>query len=135
LLLLSIFAFSGLRVEWAKARARALRWKEEVILLEEEMRRAIHFSRTMAARWHSKKAQSHCLGLVPDHVLEGTRAYAIEQAETEELRANTWAAAWVDIRTKAKEVLKKALNEEEEDVDLSEIVIPDIDSLDVDLMY
>jgi hypothetical protein len=99
------------------------------------MRRSVQFSRTLTSHWKRRKVQSHYAGTVPDHILEGIRAYAIEQAETEELRANTWAAAWVDVRAKAKEVLKKALNEDsEEDVDSSEIVIPDIDSLDVDLI-
>jgi hypothetical protein len=33
----------GVRVEWLKLRARAARWREEILLLEEEMRRAIEF--------------------------------------------------------------------------------------------
>jgi hypothetical protein len=34
----------ALRVEWAKSKVRASRWHEEVMLLEEEMRRAIVYS-------------------------------------------------------------------------------------------
>jgi hypothetical protein len=123
---------SGLRAEWAKARARALRWKEEVVLLEEEMRRSIQFCRTMVSRWKTRKEQQR--SQVPLHVAEGMKAYAIEQMETEELRGNTWAAAWMDIRARAQVVLKKSLREEgEEDIsDLPDIVVPDVDPLDID---
>ena len=34
---------SDLRVEWLKCRARASRWKEEIQLVEEEMRRSLEF--------------------------------------------------------------------------------------------
>src|SRR5882762_2397788 len=33
----------ALRVEWAKSQARADRWNEEVVLLDEEMRRVIEY--------------------------------------------------------------------------------------------
>ncbi|KAJ7099018.1 hypothetical protein C8R44DRAFT_593419, partial [Mycena epipterygia] len=41
----------GLRVEWAKTRARAHRWTEEVDLLEEEMRRILVFLEWRAGWW------------------------------------------------------------------------------------
>ncbi|KAF7303547.1 hypothetical protein MIND_00583900 [Mycena indigotica] len=41
----------SLRVEWAKARARAKRWAEEVELLQEEMRRVLEFCSWRAGRW------------------------------------------------------------------------------------
>jgi hypothetical protein len=111
-----------------------LRWREEIILLEEEMRRAVDFSRTMSCYWKARKVQSHRVETTPSYILEGIRAYAIEQSETEELRANTWGSAWRGIRAKAKEVLEKALKEDiEEDFDLSEVIVPDIDSLDIDI--
>jgi hypothetical protein len=88
----------------------------------------------MANHWKARKAQSHRAEITPSHVLEGIRAYAIEQSETEELRANTWGSSWRGIRAKAKEVLEKALKEDiEEDIDLSEVIVPDIDSLDIDI--
>ncbi|KAJ8697361.1 hypothetical protein PTI98_004171 [Pleurotus ostreatus] len=42
-----------LRVEWVKARARAERWREEVLLLEEEMRRAIAYCCWKAEHWEN----------------------------------------------------------------------------------
>lgn len=39
---------SGVRVEWMKARARSMRWTEELNLLPEEMRRTIAYHRWKA---------------------------------------------------------------------------------------
>ena len=44
-----------LRVEWLKCRARATRWKEEIMLLEEEMHRAIQFC-AWKVNWWDKQA-------------------------------------------------------------------------------
>ncbi|KAJ7302318.1 hypothetical protein DFH08DRAFT_978038 [Mycena albidolilacea] len=41
----------ALRIEWAKTRARAWRWTEEVDLVEEEMRRVLEFQRWKAEWW------------------------------------------------------------------------------------
>ncbi|KAG2028626.1 hypothetical protein BDR03DRAFT_818726, partial [Suillus americanus] len=41
----------GVRVEWCKSRARALRWAEEVDLLQEEMRRVLQFFNWQANWW------------------------------------------------------------------------------------
>ncbi|KAF8223543.1 hypothetical protein L208DRAFT_1078317, partial [Tricholoma matsutake] len=38
-------------VEWVKAQVRAERWWEEVILLEEEMRRVLEFCQWKARWW------------------------------------------------------------------------------------
>ncbi|KAG2122912.1 hypothetical protein DEU56DRAFT_873540 [Suillus clintonianus] len=53
----------GLWVEWCKARARMMRWKEEIELLREEMRRVLQF-----LQWHA--------------LWEGVVAYATRQAQT-----------------------------------------------------
>ncbi|KAJ7018161.1 hypothetical protein C8F04DRAFT_1214712 [Mycena alexandri] len=55
----------ALRIEWAKAYARSRRWKEEVMLLEEEMRRILQVIR---------------VGEVDELFAEGAIAYAIKQA-------------------------------------------------------
>ncbi|KAJ6466504.1 hypothetical protein DFH09DRAFT_1485378 [Mycena vulgaris] len=69
----------ALRIEWAKTRARAMRYAEEVDLLEEEMRRVVQFMDWRADWWRS------LLGLraavQPDAALrEGHAAYAHKQA-------------------------------------------------------
>jgi hypothetical protein len=100
------------------------------MLLEEEMRRSVQFCRTMATKWKMRKGLQRP---VPMHVMEGMRAYATEQADSEELRANVWAAAWTDVRARAKLVLQKVLVEDaEEDLNLPDLVIPEIDVLEID---
>ncbi|KAJ7601666.1 hypothetical protein DFH06DRAFT_939375, partial [Mycena polygramma] len=43
-----------IQVEWMRARARAERWREEVILVEEEMRRVLEFCRWKAQWWKDR---------------------------------------------------------------------------------
>ena len=95
-----------LRVEWLRCRARAARWKEEVELLDEEMRRSIRFCEWKMTWWDSQKDQRTT---VPSHIREGIVAYAAEQANAERQRATNWASHWADIRTRAAAVLKGCL--------------------------
>ncbi|KAF8059257.1 hypothetical protein FPV67DRAFT_1395314, partial [Lyophyllum atratum] len=44
----------GIRLEWVKARARADRWREEVMLLEEEMRRVLEYCEWRASWWEKE---------------------------------------------------------------------------------
>jgi len=41
----------NMRVEWAKARARMMRWKEELMIVQEEMRRVIAYHQWKAEWW------------------------------------------------------------------------------------
>jgi hypothetical protein len=43
-----------MRVEWAKARARVMRWKEELLLVQEEMRRVLEYHKWKAAWWRTQ---------------------------------------------------------------------------------
>ena len=43
-----------MRVEWAQCTARADRWEEEVILLQEEMRRVVQFLEWRSKNWFAK---------------------------------------------------------------------------------
>ncbi|KAJ7787847.1 hypothetical protein B0H14DRAFT_3505058 [Mycena olivaceomarginata] len=81
-------------VEWAKARARAERWREELILLEEEMRRVLEFS----------EARSD----VTPELAEGLRAYALAQAARERAWELDWRNKWAAVR-------ELELEEEEEE--------------------
>ncbi|KAJ7891640.1 hypothetical protein B0H14DRAFT_2560696 [Mycena olivaceomarginata] len=72
-----------LRIEWAKTRAKAMRYAEEVDLLEEEMRRVLQFLDWRAEWWQSQ------VGLrvekQPEEALrEGHAAYAMKQAGVHE---------------------------------------------------
>ncbi|KAJ8591371.1 hypothetical protein M405DRAFT_851366 [Rhizopogon salebrosus TDB-379] len=67
----------GVRVEWCKARARAMRWSEEVELLHEEMSRVIQFFQWQVDWWEEQRYLRS--DQVPE-VLEGLAAYAAKQA-------------------------------------------------------
>jgi len=66
-----------MRVEWAQCVARADRWGEEVILLQEEMRRVVQFLGWRSNDWFAK-ADSRT-GAVAPVVCAGLSAYANKQ--------------------------------------------------------
>ncbi|TFK88753.1 hypothetical protein K466DRAFT_488291 [Polyporus arcularius HHB13444] len=70
-----------LRVEWCKSRARAMRWSEEVELLQEEMRRTMAYHQWAAAHWSSLIDQTFVEQ--PDY-REGANAYARRHAAMRE---------------------------------------------------
>jgi len=70
----------ALRVEWAKAKARADRWEEEVVLLDEEMRCVLVFCEWKQAWWKQQIASR--LEVSPE-LADGLSAYAHKQAAME----------------------------------------------------
>ena len=44
----------NMQVEWVKARARMMRWKEEVLIVQEEMRRVLAYQEWKAAWWKDR---------------------------------------------------------------------------------
>ncbi|KAJ7733474.1 hypothetical protein B0H16DRAFT_1468065 [Mycena metata] len=84
-----------LRIEWAKARARALHWMEEVDLLEEEMRRIRQFLTWRAAWW---RARADGRGREQDGPQrEGERVYAYRQAKLQDDLCANFAAKWAHL--------------------------------------
>ena len=67
-----------MRVEWAQCLARADRWEEEVTLLQEEMRRIVHFLEWRSHDW-SSKVDARAGDTTPTVCL-GISAYAKKQA-------------------------------------------------------
>ncbi|KAK6977452.1 CxC2 domain-containing protein [Favolaschia claudopus] len=104
---------ADIRVEWAKARARADRWREEVVLLEEEMRRTLVFC-GWKARWWQERANVE--REVAPAVAEGMRAYALEQADREDRWESKWKAQWAAVRERAKVALGGDVGNVEEEV-------------------
>ncbi|KAJ7731090.1 hypothetical protein B0H14DRAFT_3097890 [Mycena olivaceomarginata] len=94
-------------VEWAKARARAERWREELILLEEEMRRVLEFC-AWKAHWWDDRAEAR--SDVTPELAEGLRAYALAQAARERAWELDWRNKWA-----ALVPLEVELEEEEEE--------------------
>ncbi|KAJ8695381.1 hypothetical protein PTI98_007984 [Pleurotus ostreatus] len=68
----------GLRIEWAKGRARALRWSEEVLLCKEEMRRVRQTFEFRAQQWRTRISGGRSSDDIS--LLEGLSAYAHSQA-------------------------------------------------------
>ncbi|PPR06996.1 hypothetical protein CVT24_011092 [Panaeolus cyanescens] len=82
----------SLRVEWAKARARMLRWKEEYLLTLEEMRRVISWFEYRASEWESASGKR----TVGDgSILRGAAAYAHRQAHVCRQMALRCATYWI----------------------------------------
>lgn len=75
--------FAVIRIEWCKARARALRWSEEVELLQEEMRRVLQFLTVQAQWWEDQGTREWPPASQSESslaALEGRMAYARQQA-------------------------------------------------------
>ena len=95
---------TGLRIEWAKAKARASRWWEAVNLLNEEMRRAVAFCHARSQWWY-QQATTVIDG--PQELQEGRRAYAFAHADAETLLGDRWAARWRPLREEAEEFMQR----------------------------
>ncbi|KAJ7662673.1 hypothetical protein DFH06DRAFT_1325031 [Mycena polygramma] len=90
----------ALRIEWAKARARAHRWREEVDLLEEEMRRILQFFAWRSAWWMERVEDR---GLAAGAQREGETAYALRQAKLQADLGAHFSKMWADL----PELIKK----------------------------
>ncbi|KAG2090914.1 uncharacterized protein F5147DRAFT_748193 [Suillus discolor] len=81
----------SLRIEWCKARARSMRWAEEVELLQEEMRWVSCFLKWHATWWKKKIAEC-TLATAADN--EGLSGYACRQAQLREDLTDCFEKKW-----------------------------------------
>ncbi|KAF8210714.1 hypothetical protein K438DRAFT_97234, partial [Mycena galopus ATCC 62051] len=95
----------ALRVEWCKAYAPMRRWHEDVVLVEEEMRRTIEYGHWAAGEW-ARRADARA-GVVEDEVLEGLKVYAREQEVRETTTCETLTAKWAGMREKGRAYLAR----------------------------
>lgn len=86
----------ALRIEWCRARARAMRWSEEILLLREEMRRVLTF-----LSWHGDwwVTQAQRRGDIPDELSEGLAAYAKKQAHIRRTIRASFNETWKEATT------------------------------------
>ncbi|KAJ2911619.1 hypothetical protein MD484_g8794, partial [Candolleomyces efflorescens] len=68
----------SLRVDWARSRARKRRWEEEVLLIQEEMRRVVAYMSWKADWWISQASRRQ--GSVSFDISSGLSSYAHRQA-------------------------------------------------------
>ncbi|KAG2006690.1 hypothetical protein CC2G_014446 [Coprinopsis cinerea AmutBmut pab1-1] len=108
-----------LRVEWCKTRARAHRWQEECMLLQEEMRRVVAFWEWDAKRWETRadrcRKDESFVTPAPsafnsvqvvweaeveklNRIREGKIAYALRQAAIRRRIIDRCLKKWGDIR-------------------------------------
>ncbi|KAJ7469942.1 hypothetical protein B0H11DRAFT_2159271 [Mycena galericulata] len=85
----------ALRVEWAKTRARAWRWTEEVDLVEEEMRRVGEFL-TWRAEWWLELLDQRPDVLLDPVLREGFTAYARRQSKIQKDLRDRFQKTWTD---------------------------------------
>lgn len=91
-------ATDSLRVEWAKSRARSKRWKEEKVVVPEEMRRTLATLLYEEAVWTSRM----CAWKVADPQLqEGLVAYATSQTNIRRAMQATFRAVCLPTALKA----------------------------------
>ncbi|KAJ7097104.1 hypothetical protein B0H15DRAFT_945777 [Mycena belliarum] len=81
----------SVRVEWARARARKVRWEEEVMTLREEMRRVLRYLAWQSAWWRSHAGLR--ADLSPE-IGAGVRAYALKQAHWHDKLAAFFEKKW-----------------------------------------
>ncbi|KAH7905780.1 hypothetical protein BJ138DRAFT_1017239 [Hygrophoropsis aurantiaca] len=96
------------KVEWCRARARANRWTEEVMLLREEMQRVLAYLEWQACWWDQQPArrtaastepteagyEGNVRALTPDEAT-GAVAYARRQAATRRAMRDPFQAMWM----------------------------------------
>jgi hypothetical protein len=82
----------SLQVEWSKSQARMQRWEEEVVLIQEEMRRVITYHEWKAQWWRSQAARRTD---ADETKLHGVAAYAQKQAYFSEQLARQCAVVWL----------------------------------------
>ncbi|KAJ3546784.1 hypothetical protein NM688_g5476 [Phlebia brevispora] len=114
---------SAVRVEWAKARARARRWSEEVLLLEEEMRRVLQYCEAEEQKWLAAACDVATSDDFSPFMKEGLSGYAFQQAACERRLYKAWSLKWEAARNRAKELR----------ADLEKTLMEDIGSIPLDV--
>ncbi|KAF8333824.1 hypothetical protein F5887DRAFT_1079836 [Amanita rubescens] len=108
----------ALRVEWCKARARANRWQEECLLLEEEMARVLRYFAWQAGWWKDianrmVSARGSFGNSSDSATAEGRRAYALRQSSLQVALKEHCKQAWdgLDEKLKKGEGAAKDIND------------------------
>lgn len=94
-------------MEWTKAKCRADRWEEEIILLDEEMRRVLEYGDWKADWWIQQGREGRRVD--SSIAQEGMDAYAAQQANQEHRMAESFASKWVLVRENARFIIDRAL--------------------------
>jgi hypothetical protein len=84
-----------MRVEWAKVMARAARWNEELLIVQEEIRRVLAFFAWKSSWWVDQAVRRK----IEDDpaLIDGIRAYAYKQASFQTRMAERCASHWLPV--------------------------------------
>lgn len=125
--------YSALGVEWAKAKARAHRWEEEVVLLDEEMRRILVYC-TWKAKWWRTESVRRVPELQDNDpcLTEGLAAYGERQAALEDSIFTKWTVKWKGIRDRAHPIILRVLGKEWDAANPAGILEPEIIEIEID---
>ncbi|KAF8341780.1 hypothetical protein F5887DRAFT_1076370 [Amanita rubescens] len=91
----------GLRLQWCRARARSLRWSEEVSLIKEEMRRVLAYF-TWYEQWWLDWANEYEGDGQCNAMLEGLSAYAFRQANIRSRMRESFTKLWYTEKARKK---------------------------------
>ncbi|KAF4622330.1 hypothetical protein D9613_009070 [Agrocybe pediades] len=97
----------ALRIEWCRARARAMRLNEEVELVQEEMRRVLAFLEWQAKWWSSRPDGSEWESQPVPAISEGMRAYKYRQAALREALQDQFKKSWEGVPKAVEECMKE----------------------------
>ncbi|KAE9385532.1 hypothetical protein BT96DRAFT_1006955 [Gymnopus androsaceus JB14] len=86
----------SLRIAWCKASARAHRWQEECLLLQEEMRQVPVTLEAQAQEWENHRANEY-LSDMSTEMIEGRIAYANRQASLRRTLASYCSSKWANV--------------------------------------
>lgn len=125
---LLIPSFSALRGEFLRTRARALRYREEIIFLEEEQRRSLVSLEQYAVQWE-KRGEAPLRVVTCSDLREGMSAYAAKQAALRRALAAKFRSIWATPpKAKAKADARKAKAAAERRQNSTGGIVPSYDS-------
>ncbi|KAJ7728446.1 hypothetical protein DFH07DRAFT_969878 [Mycena maculata] len=111
----------SVRVEWCRARARKLRWEEEVLLVREEMRRVLRYLDWQVKWWEDQVGARE---EASQEVAAGAKAYALKQAAVHRQIADCFTKQWnTPARLAARRIMAGAPSQELEGAELDEFFL------------
>ncbi|KAJ3536317.1 hypothetical protein NMY22_g6085 [Coprinellus aureogranulatus] len=97
------------RVEWGKSYARVQRYREEIMIVKEEMRRTVRFFEWKEADWRRKWAAWESQPISQEYG-EGLRAYAERQARLCRRLRNSFVRQWGGVDSLVKRAEEEIAN-------------------------
>jgi hypothetical protein len=97
------------------------RWHEDIVVVDEEMRRTIDFGAYMEGEWEAR-ATARTARMTPA-LAEGLRAYALEHADRERRTCRQLTNRWAGLREKARVYLAGVPEDPDPNGRVREVVI------------